>query len=491
MFLLRKCTHLIVLLSLMASLFVPTANGHAQESRLPDLEAIDALLERQVAANRIPGLAVAIVQGGEVVFAKGYGEAAPGVPVTPNTQFYIGSVTKSFTALAVMQLVQDGKLALDAPVVRYLPWFQVANPGVSSSITVRHLLNHTSGLSEAGDPNVSAYTTSLEEQARLLSAVRPTAAVGSKYQYYNQNYRLLGLLVEQASGQSYGEYLRSHVLAPLGMSSTVANPADAPDLAQGYSRLFGLPLAQNQLSVPGALPSGYLISSAADMGQYLLGLLNNRQINGDRLLDPGLLQAMRTPPPGIESEYGMGWLVRENGNTLAYGGSLENFHCFVAMGLKEKIGLVLLYNQNSIENTLFENSAIRDGLLNLLNGKAPSTGSYGWIGWALLALAIADLGNHVRLFQMLPRWTHKTSAQPRLWLGIKVIGGMVLPLAVIFGVPALMHALQGGAANWREPLQLMPDLVGWLLLGMSLNLIRSIWHGWALLRSAKLSPPAA
>ncbi len=488
---LRKYLFPIVVLGLIASLFVPSLIGHSQQSRLPDIKAVDAFLESQVRANQIPGVAVAIVQGDKVIFNKGYGEAAPGVPVTPQTQFYIGSVTKSFTALAVMQLVQEGKLALDAPVVKYLPWFHVADPEVSSTITVRHLLNHTSSLSEVGDPNVSAYTSSLEEQARLLAAVRPTASVGSKYQYYNQNYRVLGLLVEQASGQTYADYLQSHVLAPLGMPNTVASPAEAAHLAQGYSRLFGFPLPQTQPYIPGALPSGYLISTAEDMGHYLLAHLNNRQANGDRMLDPELLQAMRTPPSGIESEYGMGWLVRENGNTLAYGGALENFQCFVAMGLKEKIGLVILYNQNSIENTFFENNAIRDGLLNLLNGKAPSSHSYGWIGWALLGLALLDLGNHVRLFQKLARWTQKTSAQSRLWLWIKVLAGIAVPLAVILGLPPLMHAVQGGAANWQEPLRLMPDLVGWLLAGMSLNLVRSTWRAWALFRFDRQSPQAA
>ena len=209
------------------------------------------------------------------------------------------------------------------------------------------------------------------------------------------------------------------------------------------------------------------------------------------MLDPELLGIMRTPPSGVDSEYGMGWLVSENGNTLAHGGALETFQCFVAMGLQEKIGLVILYNQNSMENTLFENNAIRAGLLDLLNGRAPSGNSYAWIGWMLLALAVADLCNHVRLFRMLPGWSHRISAQNRLWLWSRVCAGILVPLLVILGVPPLMHALQGGAANWAEPFKLMPDLVGWLLLGMSLNLIRSIGHAWALLQYGRPTPQPA
>jgi CubicO group peptidase (beta-lactamase class C family) len=469
-------------LGLLLSLFIPSLSGLARSNDQLDLQAIDSFLQAQVKANRIPGLAVAIVQGDQIAFMKGYGEAAPGKSVTPQTQFYIGSVTKSFTALAVMQLVEQGKLELDAPIQNYLPWFQVSDAEASAKMTVRHLLNHTSGLSERGDPNASAFTSSLEEQARLLEDAHPTAPVGSQYQYYNQNYRLLGLLVEQVSGQSYGDYLHSHVFEPLGMEHTTANPAEATHLAQGYSRAFGFALPQSQRFIPGGLPSGYLISSAEDMARYLLAQLNNRECNDEQMLSPWSLTAMRTPPAGIDSQYAMGWLVMENGNTLAYGGALEYFQAFVVLGLKEKIGLVILYNQNSMENMLFENNAIRDGLLDLLNGKSPSRNSYGWIGWFILTLAAADFFNHLRLFWMSPYWVQRTFSQNRIWLWTKVLAGILIPLVVIFGLPPLVHAIKGGASSWIEPFKLMPDLIGWLLLGMSLSLIRSLLHAVALLR---------
>jgi len=481
----RKCIHLVFVFGLISGLFVPSLFVRAQGNNQPDLQAIDSFLQTQVKANRIPGLAVAIVQGDQVIFARGYGEAAPGEPVMPQTQFYIGSVTKSFTALAVMQLIEQGKLELDAPVQKYLSWFRVSDPEASSKITVRHLLNHTSGLSEIGDPNASAYTSSLEEQARLLAEVHLTAPVGSRYQYYNQNYRLLGLLIERVTGQSYGDYLYSNVLESLGMTNTTADPEEASSLAQGYSRAFGLPLPQSQRYIPGALPSGYMITTAEDMARYMLAQLNNRQANGDQLLDPESLAAMRTPPAGIDSKYGMGWMVMENGNTLVHGGALEYFQSFMALGLKEETGLVILYNQNSMENMLFENNAIRDGLLDLLNGETPQRKSYGWIGWLLLALAMIDLGNHLRLFRILPRWVQKTSSQNRIWPWIKVLVGILIPLAVVFGLPLLVNALEGGAANWVEPFKLMPDLTTWLLLGMSLNLIRNLFHALALLRQPK------
>ncbi len=470
---------------LIFSLIATPVSGYSRSQAQVDLAAVDAFLQETVRANRIPGVAVAIVQGDQVIFSKGYGEARPGEPVTPRTRFYIGSTTKSFTALAAMQLVEQGKLELDAPVQRYLPWFQVANPEASSTITVRHLLNHTSGLSERGDPHASAYTSSLEEQGRLLSQAGLTAPVGAQFQYYNQNYRLVGLLIEKVSGQPFGEYLQANVFKPLDMARSATDPGQAPDLAQGYSRVFGFPLPQEQTFIPGGLPSGYMITTAEDMAKFLLAQINDRKADGSPLLTSQSLATMRTPPAGIDSEYGMGWLVTEGGNTLAHGGALEYFQSFMAIGLRERQGLVILYNQNSMENMLLENNAIRNGLLDLLNGKTPQQISYSWIGWALLALATADLLNHVRLFWKLPRWAQKASSQNSFWPWVGVLAGIILPLLVVFGLPLLVKAVEGGAPNWSEPLRLMPDLTVWMLLGMGLNLIYNLLRATVLLRRGK------
>jgi len=154
----------------------------------------------------------------------------------------------------------------------------------------------------------------------------------------------------------------------------------------------------------------------------------------------------------------------------------------VAVGLKEEIGFVTLYNQNSLENMFFENDTIRNGLLAFLNGETPQRTSYGWIGWLLLSLAALDLGNHLRLFWMSARWVQKTSSQNRFWLWIKVSAGILIQAVLIFGLPWLVHATQGGAPNWVEPFEILPDVAAWLLLGLSLNLIRSLFHAAALLR---------
>lgn len=473
---LGKIAPLLLVTVFLAGWVAPVVSVSAQTENQPDFNSLDAYLQAQLKSNRIPGMAVAFVKDGKTIFQKGYGEAAPGKPVTPQTQFYIGSVTKGFTALAAMKLVDQGKLDLDKPVQAYIPWFKTADPDATAKITVRHLLNHTSGLTEKGDPNSAAYTSTLEEQVRLLQDTKPSTPPGTRFEYYNQNYRTVGYLVEQISGITYGEFLRENIFQPLGMSRTVTNPVDAPDLAQGYSRFFGFPLAQQQIFTPGALPSGYLITTAEDMARYLIASIDNAQPDGTLLLAPESYSLLHTPPAGIESTYGMGWMLDKKTGFLGHGGAIHYFQAFVAMNLKDRSGFVILYNQDSMENMLFENSSINTDLINFLDGKQPVPANKAWAGLILLAIALADLINQVRLYRLLPRWVEKTAKQNRVWLWIKVSLGIAFPLAVVLGVPPLMNALEGGAPDWIEPFRLMPDMVTWILLGMALNFIRSVIH---------------
>ena len=177
-----------------------------------DFKAVDDYLTAQMETAHIPGLSVAIVQGDQIVYQKGYGQAdSSGRQVTPQTPFIIGSISKTFTALAVMQLVEAGKVELDAPVQRYLPYFRVADPHASAQITVRHLLNHTSGLPQKADTFLWTDQDDgvLERSVRYLRTVKLARPVGN-FGYSNANYQTLGLIVQVVSGQSYEAYVAQH-----------------------------------------------------------------------------------------------------------------------------------------------------------------------------------------------------------------------------------------------------------------------------------------
>ena len=287
-----KCLMPLVMLAMLTlAVLLPAVSAEARPTRnsSPDFAAIDAYIEAQQRELRIPGLALAIVQGDQIVHLKGFGVADPaGRPVTPQTPFMIGSVTKSFTALAIMQLVEQGKVELDAPVQRYLPWFRVADATASAQITVRHLLNQTSGLSRATGNQFQASRDMradvLEQQTRWLSTARLAQPVGAAFQYSNANWWPLGMIIQTIAGQPYDAYLQQHILAPLEMrhSSTAVADAQAQGLATGHRYWFGRYLPtdpQDSGHYRGMLPQGGVISSGRRYGAL-----------PDRASQPGTLQ---------------------------------------------------------------------------------------------------------------------------------------------------------------------------------------------------------
>jgi CubicO group peptidase (beta-lactamase class C family) len=237
---------------------------------IPDVESVNDFLQHTVTSYKIPGLAAAIAGDEGVVFAKGYGEAYSGVDVTPDTPFLLGSTTKTLTALAVMRSVEQGRFELDSPAKKYLPEFQLAVKGAEDDITVRHLINHTSGLSGTGMPGPTLGEASLKKELHSLRRCVPDSSPGERYAYYNGNYRLLGVMVERVSGVKYGELLTAEIFGPLSMNNTRAGPEGVEALAAGHGQLFGFPFRRKQIYRPGALPSGYIVSSASDLARFLV-----------------------------------------------------------------------------------------------------------------------------------------------------------------------------------------------------------------------------
>jgi CubicO group peptidase (beta-lactamase class C family) len=220
-----------------------------------DPAAVDRIVVGQLAANRIPGLALAITRGDEVLYVRGYGAARTGEPVTGRTQFLVASLSKSFTALAVLQLVEAGRVDLDAPVRRYRPDFALADSEAAARITVRQLLHQVSGLADTGFAGgLAQQQATLAARVASLRHAQTAAAPGAAFRYFDPNYQVLARLVEVVSGEPIDAYLRVHVFAPLGMRDTFgAVTADeavarAERLAQGHLVVYGVPVAAQELS---------------------------------------------------------------------------------------------------------------------------------------------------------------------------------------------------------------------------------------------------
>jgi CubicO group peptidase (beta-lactamase class C family) len=235
--------------AVLLSLTVAPLSAKQTGSGAPDFAAIDRFVESERQAMHIPGLAIGIVKGDRIAHLAGYGQAdANGRPVTAQTPMLTASVTKSFTAMAVMQLVETEKVDLDALIQRYLPWFRVADADASARITVRHLLNQTSGFptgpDNAGMVGGDMDGQALERGVRSLASASLSQPVGSTYQYSNWNYWTHGALGQAVSGQSYEAYLQQHVLDPLAMRRSYTSQAAArPEgLATAYRFWFGVPI---------------------------------------------------------------------------------------------------------------------------------------------------------------------------------------------------------------------------------------------------------
>ncbi|MBP1893831.1 serine hydrolase domain-containing protein [Paenibacillus lactis] len=210
---------------LILSLFISTlgdGSSKAEGNGESDFSEVDAYIAREMERQNLPGLALGIVQGDRILYLKGYGQAdSSGRPVTPETPFGIGSIGKSITAMAVLQLAEEGKLDIDAPIQRYIP----AKFKGAQFIIVRQLLNQTSGFSQISTfSNTLSSINDQDQDALEKNALsyaekflQNTTQTEHSYRYSNANYVLLGYIVQQVSGQSYGDYVKEHICSPLSM----------------------------------------------------------------------------------------------------------------------------------------------------------------------------------------------------------------------------------------------------------------------------------
>ena len=370
---------LLWLLCVYAAVSCPSA--FAQRSINPDFEILDAYVEQEMSACRIPGFALAVLQNGQLLYIKGYGRADPiGREVLPDTPFYIASLSKSFTALAIMQLVELDQIDLDERVRAYLPWFTLEDAETSDSITIRHLLNHTSTLVEDAEFAVATLRgddTSIVQLVKRLKSVRTSGILGQTFQYNNANYIILGAVLEAVSGHSYQDYIQQNIFKPLGMhhSHLSLEAAFTDGLATGYRTIFGFPVPVQLPFRTDFLPAYSLISSVADLSVYVAMLQNEGVHEGTRIITAESLNAMFAVSSSVSpwEWYGFGWFLTSG--SIHHGGELTNYQSKIKMLKDDNLAVVMLYNTSgSTLGTLFNvgyRDRIEGGIFNILYGLAP------------------------------------------------------------------------------------------------------------------------
>jgi CubicO group peptidase (beta-lactamase class C family) len=370
-----------------------------------DTASVDAYILRQMKRLNIPGISMAIVEDDRFIHLRGFGRAHPGgTAPSPDTPFPIGSLTKSFTALAVMQLVEAGKIRLDAPVNSFLPWFQTGGSGLDE-VTVHQLLNHTSGLSSASGwiplADFDNRTEAAELQARALTADSFSHRPGSEFEYSNANYNLLGLIIEVASGECYADYIQNHIFQPLNMTRSFTSQAAARQhgLAAGHRFWFWHPVAEPDLPMPqGSIASGQLICSAQDLSRYMLALLNCGRNGDSQILSPDGINEMfrgtaeHTAMGYSMGSYAMGWYEGSMDQTriIWHTGMVPDFASYMALLPEQKRGFVLLINANHfmMNPALIE---IGEGVAALLAGASPDPVRLGFIPWLMRGMLLIPI----------------------------------------------------------------------------------------------------
>jgi CubicO group peptidase (beta-lactamase class C family) len=307
--------------------------------------SVDRFVAQYIAKKQVPGVAVLVRSQGKVVLARGYGFAnlEHRVPVKPETVFQSGSMGKQFTAMLICMLADEGKLALDDPVGKYLEV-----PESWKGITLRHLLTHTSGLGDYPDNFSLQKDYSEDDLWKMITAQPPASAPGEKWKYSNLGYVTLGILIHKVSGRFYGDLLRERIFTPLGMTRTriISERDIVADRAAGYVLKDGA--LQNQEWVSPTLNTtadGSLYFTVEDLAKW------DAALEARKLVSPAMYREMWTPvrlSGGSTADYGFGWSLHTlpgGHRVIEHGGAWQGFASYIARYPDDKLTVVALGNR--------------------------------------------------------------------------------------------------------------------------------------------------
>jgi CubicO group peptidase (beta-lactamase class C family) len=380
---------LVALLVISAGIYAFAPHVPAVPEQVNSKTDLEHYLNQLVTSGNPPGLSVVMVKDEKVIYSNafGYADGPQNVKATPETVYHWWSMTKIPTAIAIMQLQEQGRLNIADRVTKHLPWFEVEYPGTDGpALTIRHLLQHSSGLPDtvpamAGwvhyDDIISNQTEVLKKHLADFNTLK--FEPGSQAIYSNLNYMVLGAIIEATSGQSYAAFIRDHILLPLGMSQTdfVYSPAMANQAAAGslpvvhvYTPLLptllnpaalirerdGKLLWMNPFYIE-ATPSTGLIGPVSDVAKLMLMYLNHGALNSTRILSPESISLLTETSP--IDDRGLGWYIGESDGEryLEHMGGGAGFATTMRLYPESAIGIAILANGTDLD---------REGIAELL-----------------------------------------------------------------------------------------------------------------------------
>lgn len=388
-------------------------------------------------------MSVVVTHGDRIVHATGFGRDATGRDITADTPMRVASVSKSFTAATVMTLVDEGRVALDQPVATYLPEFRMADQR-AGRITVRQLLNQTSGLSDRTvDIGATQRATTL---AGYLGALRDgtlASEPGSRWEYCNVNYEVAARLVEVVGGRDFADAMRERVFGPLGMDASVVGdrvvrPSD------GFVSLYGTWVSRAEL--PGFRGgAGGVVTTASDMGRWLI----SQSGHGPQVMTSGSLAALHAPSPG--TDYAMGWgAVEVDGRTLlVHSGNLFTYTAVQAVDPATGFGFAVMTNSASLYDDTYD---ILLGLVSLSEGQRPTVpgGGRQMTELALAVTALVAVGLGIVGVLRSGRWARRRAGRAWWWTTLRLVGVLV-PTVLLATYPQWVSFLMNGrAVTWAQ-----------------------------------------
>jgi CubicO group peptidase (beta-lactamase class C family) len=346
------------------------------------LAGFDEVVTDAMKKFEVPGMAIAIVKGKEIVYAKGFGlrDVEKQLPVTADTLFAIGSSSKAFTTFVLGTLVDEGKIEWEKPVRTYIPWFKLYDPSMTEHLTVRDLVTHRSGLPRHDLVWYNNFESSREQFVRKLAYLEPSADLREKFQYNNLMFLTAGYLTEVITGKTWEEAVRARIFDPLGMKRSNFSVVDMQkdsDFAQPYGKKDGKIEKLPFRAISNLAPAGSINSSVNEMARWVTVHLNGGKYGEKKLAEAPTVADMHlahmvigatSPEPEITGgEYGMGWFGDNyrGHRRVEHGGNIDGFSANVVLFPKDDFGMVVLTNLNGTPLRDLITHVIADRLLGL------------------------------------------------------------------------------------------------------------------------------
>lgn len=470
----KKLGFILLSIFLLTSMFYFPFSVSIQAAQTFKTEDVDKYVTNYIERNGLPGASIVVVKDGKLVYENGYGHDSEGKPITEKSLMRIGSASKSFTAFAVLQLVDEGKIQLDDSVINYLPEVKL-NDSRWKEVSIRQLLSHTSGIP---NPVIVPPASNLKEGVERLNNWKLQSNPGEKYYYSNGNYWVLALLVEKVSGIEFSQYLNQKVFSPLGMNSslTTVNTGDSVQgLPKGYVTAYGTAIPWTELEAMN-MGAGSIISTASDMGKWLSMQTNEGNSGtGEQLLSKELLVESYSPQLGSE-KYGLGWALSSpdvKPARISHAGVETTYQ--TQQDIIPSSGYAVAVLLNSYTPTVEHAYEISSGIIQLTEGQEPE-----WkapvskiIDLSLGVITLIYLILGIRGILRSKKWSDKRKQHPT-WRFILRLIPQLVPTLFIGWLFFIVPTLQNNSSTTIDAFGLYPAAMFLLAIVFIIGLVLTI-----------------